>query len=219
MRILLLDNDPDFLNTRAEFLDQAGYRVLKAYTLEEARQLLAEARIHLAILDIRIVDDDDDERDTSGLILAKDPAFRPIPKIMLTGFPSYQYVREALGPALDGLPPAVDFLSKQEGPEAMIQAVEQAFAQHVRINWDLRIRWDERERLSFPHLVTFIEPDLDTARPIGQVSWRTYSASCSTTSARSPSAGSCGTGKGESARRSSPTLRKESPNNVSSPAG
>jgi DNA-binding response OmpR family regulator len=162
-RILFADNDPDFLNTRAEFLENEGYQVLRAFTLEETRQLLTEAHAHLAILDIRMMDDDD-ERDTSGLTLAKDPALRPVPKIILTGFPSYQYVREALGPALDGLPPAVDFLSKKEGPEAMIQAVERAFAQHVRINWDLVIRWDERERLSFPHLVTLIEPDLDSTR-------------------------------------------------------
>lgn len=156
--VLLADNDPDFLDTRAEFLEQAGYRVLKAYTLAQARQLLAEAHLHLAILDIRM-EKDDDEKDVSGLTLAKDPAFCPVPKIMLTGFPSYQAVREALGPALDGMPPAVDYLSKQEGPEALIQAVERAFAQHVRLNPDLVIRWDEREPLFFPYLVSLIQPE------------------------------------------------------------
>lgn len=161
--VLFADNDPDFLNTRAEFLEQAGYRVLKADTLEQARQRLAEARLHLAILDIRM-EDDDDEKDVSGLSLAKDLAFRPVPKIMLTGFPSYQAVREALGPALDGMPPAVDYLSKQEGPEALIQAVERAFATHVRINQDLRIRWDERYPLSFSCLVSLIEPELPAER-------------------------------------------------------
>ncbi len=157
MYIVFADNDPDFLNTRAEFLEQAGYRVLKAYTLAQARQFLTDAYVHLAILDIRM-EDDDDEKDISGLTLAKDPAFRPIPKIMLTGFPSYQYVREALGPAMDGLPPVVDFLAKQEGPEALIQAVERAFTQHMRLNRDLVIRWDEREPLSFPCLVGLIQP-------------------------------------------------------------
>ena len=84
--VLFADNDHDFLNTRAEFLENAGYRVLKAYTLAQARQLLAEAHVHLATLDIRM-ENDDDEKDVSGLTLAKDPAFRPIPKIMLTNFP------------------------------------------------------------------------------------------------------------------------------------
>jgi DNA-binding response OmpR family regulator len=155
-KILFADNDPDFLDTRAEFLEQAGYRVLKAYTLEQARQLLETAYVHLAILDIRM-ENEDDEKDISGLTLAKDPVFRTIPKIILTGYPSYQAVREALGPALDGLPPAADFLAKQEGPEALIQAVERAFKEHVRINQDLEIRWGENPA---PVLVSRIEAEL-----------------------------------------------------------
>lgn len=157
--ILFADNDPDFLNTRAEFLQKAGYRVLKAYTLEQARQILAEARVHLAILDIRLLDDDD-ERDTSGLTLARDPAFRPVPKIVLTGFPTYQGVRAAMAPALDSLPPAVDFLSKKDGAGALIQAVDRAFTQHVRLNWDLHIHWDRQAHLTFLHLAHLLEPDL-----------------------------------------------------------
>ncbi len=165
MHILFADNDPDFLNTRAEFLERAGYRVLKADTLEKARQALQTVYVHLAILDIRM-ENDDDEKDISGLTLAKDPAFRFVPKIILTGFPSYQYVREVLGPALDGLPPAVDFLAKEEGPEALIQAVERAFAQHVRINQDLKIHWGENRP---PVLVSRIEVELPAGDLPGRV--------------------------------------------------
>ncbi|MBM3299269.1 MAG: winged helix-turn-helix domain-containing protein [Deltaproteobacteria bacterium] len=161
--ILLADNDSDFLNTRAEFLENAGYQVLKALTLAEAERLLREAYVHLAILDIRM-ENDDDEKDVSGLILAKDPAFRPVPKIMLTGFPTTDAVRESLRVQVDGLQPAVDFLEKKEGPEAMTQVVERTFEQCVRINQDLRIRWDEREPLSFPYLVNLIEPELPAER-------------------------------------------------------
>jgi DNA-binding response OmpR family regulator len=161
-KVLLVDNDPDFLDTRAERLGTEGYQVYKAISLEQAEQLLGRSWVHVAVVDVRMRDESDD-KDTSGLTLAKKEAFRPIPKVILTKYPSYEYVREALGPALDGLPPAVEFVAKQEGPEALIQAVERAFARHVRINWDLHIRWDERERLSFPYLVTLIEPDLGTA--------------------------------------------------------
>lgn len=125
--ILLADNEPSFLNTRAKFLEEQGYRVLKAARLEAAKQLLGEEYIYLAILDIRL-ENDDDEKDFSGLTLAKDPAYRAVPKIILTGFPSTQVVKEALGVALDGLPPAVDFVAKSEGQDVLLEAVQRVFA-------------------------------------------------------------------------------------------
>ena len=159
--ILLADNVPEFLDTRAEFLELGGFRVLRAYSLEQARQLLAEARVQLAILDIRLVDDDDD-KDTSGLTLAKDPAYRSVPKIMLTGFPTYEAVREAMGPSVEGLPPAVNFLSKKEGPEAMIDAVRRALEEHVGINWDLQIAGGLERPPLFRDLVSVLQPSLPT---------------------------------------------------------
>jgi DNA-binding response OmpR family regulator len=159
-RVLFADNERDFLETRAEYLESAGYLVLKAYSLEQARQFLAESRVHLAVLDIRLVDDDD-ERDLSGLTLAKDSAFSAVPKIILTGFPTYQAVREVLGPVVEGLPPAVDFLDKREGPEAMLHAVERALVTYASLNWQLTIRW--AEQLSFVHLISLIDPHIDNA--------------------------------------------------------
>jgi DNA-binding NtrC family response regulator len=128
--ILFADNDPDFLDTRREFLEKEGYRVIPATDPTEARRLLEKGGIDLAVLDVRLVNDDD-EKDTSGLTLAKDPAYRPVPKIILTNFPTYQAVREALSPALDGLPPAVDFLDKREGPDALIAAIRRSIAVYV----------------------------------------------------------------------------------------
>jgi predicted nucleotide-binding protein len=122
--ILFADNDPDFLKTRAEFLEQQGYLVVPATSVTEARRKLEIGGIDLAILDIRL-ESDDDEKDISGLVLAKEVA-RSVPKIILTGFPSYEYVREALRPQLNGLPATVDFVAKQEGPETMLAAVRRA---------------------------------------------------------------------------------------------
>jgi len=159
--VLFAENDADFLDVRTEFLENAGYRVLKAHTPAEAETLLHNAHIHLAIVDIRMINDDD-ERDRSGLTLAKDPAFGSIPKIMLTGRPSYQYVREAMGPTGDGLPPAVYFLSKEEGPEAMIEAVRGVFAHHIRINRHLIVHWwNEQGPISFAHLTCLVEPEVE----------------------------------------------------------
>lgn len=154
-KVIFIDNAPDFLETRVEVLEDEGYEVYQATSLEEAEALLERSWVHLAIIDVRLRDDTDD-KDTSGITLAKKKAFRPIAKIILTRYPTYQYVREALGPALDGLPPAVAFIDKREGIEAMLDEVEKAFEKHVRINWQLTICWDIP--YSFKKLVTWLAP-------------------------------------------------------------
>lgn len=120
--ILFADNDPVFLKVRKEFLEAEGYQVLSATDPAEARRLLEREPVELVILDIRLVDDSDDH-DISGLSLAKEMN-RSIPKIILTGFPTWETVREALGSHLDGLPLALDFISKQEGPEALLLTID-----------------------------------------------------------------------------------------------
>jgi predicted nucleotide-binding protein len=123
-RILFADNDPDFLKTRCEYLEQEGYNVITASTPIEARDLLLQGMVDLAVLDVRL-EDDDDEKDTSGLILARELALS-VPKIILTGFPSVDAAREALGSKGNGLPLAVDFIAKSEGPKALEEAVKKA---------------------------------------------------------------------------------------------
>lgn len=122
--ILFADNDPDFLKTWRECLEREGYHVIPALTPKDTREFLLQGRIDLAILDIRL-NKDDDEKDTSGLILAREVALS-VPKIILTSFPTVQAVREALEPALNGLPVAVDFIDKNDGPKALIDAVRKA---------------------------------------------------------------------------------------------
>ena len=167
MIILFADNDRDFLDTRAEFLEAEGYHVLKAYSPEDAREMLDHRRVHLAILDIRLRDDS--EGDISGLELAREEAYQALPKIMLTGFPTVEAVRVALKPRIDSLPPAVDYIPKKgeegrKGPAVLIEAVEQAFAHHVRIDRDLLIRWGRQDELLAPTLVGLVHPGLPAER-------------------------------------------------------
>lgn len=129
--ILFADNDLDFLKTRSDYLEREGYRVIPATDLSEVRRRLEGGGIDLAILDIRLRDDDDD-KDTSGLTLAKEVA-RLTPKIILTGFPSVDAVRVALTTQLDGLPAAVDFVGKAEGPKALVRAIQRALELGVPI--------------------------------------------------------------------------------------
>jgi DNA-binding NtrC family response regulator len=130
--ILFADNHPDFSKARVEMLEAEGYRVILAANPTEARRLLEKNGIDLAILDIRLLDDDD-EKDTSGLTLAKEVA-PTVPKIILTDYPSVDAVREALKPQLHGLPPAVDFLEKRAGIEAMLASVRRSIAVNIEKN-------------------------------------------------------------------------------------
>lgn len=122
--ILFADNDPEFLKTRGGFLEQHGYRIIPAAEPIAAKTIVEQGQVDLAILDLRLINDDD-KRDFSGLNVAKE-SVPSVPKIILTGFPTIEAVREALGPALDGLPPAVDFVAKQEGPQALLTVVRKA---------------------------------------------------------------------------------------------
>jgi len=123
-KILFAENDRDFLETRGEFLERAGYTVIPALSPTEARKKLEEENPDLAILDIRLINDDD-EKDNSGLELAKEIS-RSVPVLLLTGWPSLEYARQVLKPQLDGLPAAYDFITKHDGPEAMLTAVKLA---------------------------------------------------------------------------------------------
>jgi DNA-binding response OmpR family regulator len=119
--VLMADNLPSFLDERREFLKQAGYTVVTADNPMDTERILKRGGVDLAILDIRLVNDDDEE-DTSGLELAQKFG-QKVPIIMLTGFPTWENVKTSLGRDLNGMSPAVDFLSKEESPNLMIQTV------------------------------------------------------------------------------------------------
>jgi DNA-binding response OmpR family regulator len=122
--ILHIDNHTEFRESTRWFLEQANYEVIGAGTPEEGRSILESGTVALAIVDMRLLNDRDG-KDFSGLELAKEVK-TDIPKIMYTNFPSYEAAREALGPRIEGLPPAVDFIAKVEGPEVLITAVRKA---------------------------------------------------------------------------------------------
>jgi len=98
--ILIADNNKSFLKAFGDFLINNGYRIITAKDPDRARAILEKGNIDLAILDIRLLNDKDD-LDKSGIELAKNSS-REIPKIMLTGFPSWELVRESLGADIEG---------------------------------------------------------------------------------------------------------------------
>lgn len=157
--LLLMDNMKDTLNEWSRYLEELEYNVEKASSLEEAREILRSKWIHLAIMDIRMKNDDD-ENDITGLLLAREKEFLSVPKIVLTAFPSFEYARLALAENEDGTRPGINLIAKNEGPHKLVNAIKLAFANQIRINRSLEIQTDSAEPISFLHLVNLIEPNL-----------------------------------------------------------
>jgi DNA-binding response OmpR family regulator len=154
--ILFADNHAEFLATWTEYLELAGYRVFTANNPANARLLILSGNIHLAIFDKRLVDDAD-ENDSSGLQLAQDPSLAFVPSIILTDYPTHQDVRAVLRP---GESSAVDFITKENGPQAMLEAIAQAFEKHVPLNTGLVFHWEPESGLSIPGILGMLEKNI-----------------------------------------------------------
>ncbi|MCA9945564.1 MAG: DNA-binding response regulator [Anaerolineales bacterium] len=164
-QILLADDDQIFLRTCRSRLEEAGYTVLSATNPDDAIDILQTKRVHLAILDLRM-ERDDDEKDKSGLLVAKQTS-RLIPKIILTKFPAYQDVVEVLKQDLQGYQAAVEFLDKRDTkPNQLVTAVEEILDQFVNINWELGIEWQPHN--TFLQLVNCLSPNLPDSQLAGR---------------------------------------------------
>ena len=134
-QILLIENDPHMVRSVPRRLKLAGYEVVVAKTVEEARYALDHALFQLAIIDIRVQDDHNTE-DTSGFTLARQlPA--TIPCLFHTAHDTKANIREALG-AIG----AEDIIAKDdpEAPRKLLARVNELFHSRVGVNFGLIIQ-------------------------------------------------------------------------------
>lgn len=123
-KILLIDDDGDFLKITAEFLETKGYEVVTATDPERGKELLKHDSFAVTFLDINF--DPSDEHDARGLALALETiGASSVPKVILTVYGSVDYTREALKPRWGKPGAAVDFLHKEDGLQQMVDSIEQ----------------------------------------------------------------------------------------------
>jgi CheY-like chemotaxis protein len=154
-RILVVDDLPDWRATLSGILLDEGYEVRAAGDRQEALRLLEAERFHLAVLDVRLDEADEDNREGLELmrqIKAYDPTTAVI---ILTGYADVRMVQDALRPQANGLPFAYSFVEKPNSQE-LIEFVRRAFQREIKINWDLVIHVDDNfqkllARLRFTH--------------------------------------------------------------------
>lgn len=128
-RILVADNDPDFRDSLArDVLEPEGYQVTQAGNPEQARRALQDNLIHLAILDIRL-ENDDDPSDLSGLELCEeiDPV---VAKILVTAYPPAG-VAIGVYPDKIQIPVGdrqleVHVITKQDSPRLVLKAIDKS---------------------------------------------------------------------------------------------
>jgi len=105
-RILIIDDDPDFVEGLRSILEKGGYKVDVAYNPDEGFETLKSQPIDLLCLDIMM------GRGAEGVMLArkisKDPKLREIPTLIITG------IREQIAYLFPGQPVHPHFLPVDE---------------------------------------------------------------------------------------------------------
>lgn len=123
--ILLVDNNEDYRRTLRRLLETEGFRVQEAASITEANEKIESLRIDLALVDLRLTDDQD-EYDFSGIDLAEKAREKGIPCIIVTAYPSIESTRQALRSRRVNPPVAVDIVPKASGPAAILNAIQEA---------------------------------------------------------------------------------------------
>lgn len=124
-RILVVENDPRTRADHVRTLTQWGYQVFSAEgegqaLVDHARQLARQERCQLALVDMRLLSDDD-KSDESGLELA--PELKPTESLIVTGFadkPKYARLAQEKG--------VLAIYGKEESPAVLREAILDALA-------------------------------------------------------------------------------------------
>ena len=170
-RILVADCNEDSLHKLCREIEQAGFECIPALGPSSARKLFEQETHVLAILRVRLLNSKD-ERDESGLDLARQVA-PLVPKIIYAREPTYESVRKALTPQLNGVPAAVDYVAEEEGIEALLTAIRKALAfEDIRAS-----SIDHQDRIAPPSEIGSESISLDLKNHTIKVEGREFSLS------------------------------------------
>ncbi|MBN1933458.1 MAG: response regulator, partial [Anaerolineae bacterium] len=113
MRVLVVDDLPDVRTTLSGLLSDEGYDVRSASSRAEALRIMKDVeRFHVAVLDVRLDESDEENRDGLSLMHDIKAQYPAVAVIILTGYADVKMVREALQPNQEGVSPAFGFLEK-----------------------------------------------------------------------------------------------------------
>ena len=136
-RVLIIDNVEWVRSSTAEVLKNDAYTVFVAQgegeqLLDTAWDMLEQTRCHLAIVDLRLLDDDDED-DWSGFELAANIVkdYPWVACMMLTSYGTFELARRAQIKHVE-----LALMGKDEGPAALLERVQQVFDERVPCQWN-----------------------------------------------------------------------------------
>lgn len=150
--ILLLDDNKDFARPVVRWLKKEGFFVQLVTSLESSIDFLEQQRFHLAIVDIRL--DDDDPNNNEGMDFLRIRNERGLndvmPVIVLTGNATVENILQAYQEYK-----IFSYLRKIPGyRQELTQTVHRAFEEEIQINFDLK--YSEKSDEVLPDIVTDI---------------------------------------------------------------
>lgn len=127
-KVLVVDDIEDWRRTLSGMLVEKGYGAETAGSLRDSLALLETNRFDLALVDVRL--DEQDEDNTEGLDLADEIRRRwpAVKVVIITGYETTETVRRAMEPNAQGQRLAVDFIKKTE-IDKLAEVVKQVLTQ------------------------------------------------------------------------------------------
>ncbi len=121
-RLLIIDDDPDYVDGIQSILEKADYQVDVAYNPKDGFEALESGKYDLLLLDIMM------GRGAEGVMVArkinKDPVLREIPVLIITGVReqiAFLFPGQAVHP---GILPTDELLEKPVDPNLLLEKVE-----------------------------------------------------------------------------------------------
>jgi len=134
-KVLVVDDDAEFLNGATEILTQTGYQVVTANNAIEARKELEQGNADVAVVDIAL---STDKKDITGLILVQTLA-PSMPKVVVTANPTLETLEALREVDRESGIAALRLVGKGEGLGAVVAAVEGALSSQVSKESFLRL--------------------------------------------------------------------------------
>lgn len=156
-KILVVDDLPDWRITLSGLLMDQGYDVQTASSIDNALEILEKEYFHVAVLDVRLDETDEDNRDGIQLMHEIKKRRPSTEIIILTGYADVSMIQEAMNPNYEGGSAAFCFLEKEKmndlvdrvskacekSDDYMFRLIAQG--ENERVEFKSSIRWDYKK--------------------------------------------------------------------------